>query len=164
MKCGLLLTRNEDSDLSCTWITPDWLGTWLDLIRWICSRIPNTCSRRQVEGASSHCCLLPRNQTLDSLTDLAICCLEREKTNTLILHPASPREEPEPMHIGHAQPTAAENLQCRGRGVCFYCGEATHLIAQCPTSPQMWEALLRGKCMVDEPHANVVSHQLSSPI
>lgn len=135
-----------------TWVEHiDWLATWLELTRWIRSSILKACRSQQVEGASLQCCSLPRTHTLDSLTDLAISSLEREQTSTFLLHPASPRGEPESVRTGHARPAAAESLQCRGRGVCFYCEEATHITAQCPTCPQTWEVRLTRECIVDKP-------------
>lgn len=80
MKCGLLWTRDEDSGLRCTWIT-HWSTS--DLTRfdssWMSSRTRNTCSRQQVQRARLYCCFLPRTETLDSLTDLAVYSLKKER-------------------------------------------------------------------------------------
>uniref|UniRef100_A0A3B3H5K4 Gypsy retrotransposon integrase-like protein 1 n=1 Tax=Oryzias latipes TaxID=8090 RepID=A0A3B3H5K4_ORYLA len=38
----------------------------------------------------------------------------------------------EPMQIGHSKLSPEERLKRRTNGLCFYCGDASHIVSQCP--------------------------------
>ena len=61
--------------------------------------------------------------------------------------PSAPSSRPsteEPMQLGRTRLSQVERLRRRRLGLCIYCGQAGHLLAQCPVLPkeqaqQPWE-------------------------
>ncbi|KAI2657504.1 putative mitochondrial protein [Labeo rohita] len=95
---------------------------------------------RAASGKEAARILAELHQAHRTVTDYSIefrtlaaeCKWNTEAQWDMFLHRLSPHIQIQPMQMGQSRLSPREREKRRSRGLCLYCGEAGHMVAQCP--------------------------------